>query len=85
MTLFFAKVCAASALTALVCHKLELLLEPHIAWKTFTGAFLLLVVVTAAGVLLLVALGKLLRIRELETQITRLWVIATNFRARATA
>jgi len=41
---------------------LELVLEPHIAWRSFTGAFLLLVVVTAAGTLLLVVLGKLLRI-----------------------
>ncbi len=51
----------------------ELLLEPHFAWHRFTGALLLLTVVTSAGIVLLLLLGKLLRIRELEEQIARLW------------
>jgi putative peptidoglycan lipid II flippase len=82
MTLFFVKVCAASALTAWICHRLELILEPHIAWRSFTGAFLLLATVTSAGALLLVMLGKLLRIRELDAQLARLWLIATGNRQR---
>ena len=85
MSLFFAKVCAASAMAAWACHRLELMLEPHIMWRSFSGAFLMLVAVTGVGVLLLVALGKLLRIRELESQIERLWVLAANFRGKALA
>src|SRR5580704_15014991 len=76
MMLFFAKVCAASAAIAWACHRLEIFLEPHFAWQRFAGALLLLSVVTAAGILLLLVLGKLLRIRELEEQIARLWLLA---------
>ena len=39
-------------------------------------------VVTAAGILLLLVLGKLLRIRELEEQIARLWLLAGGDRAK---
>ncbi len=85
MMLFFVKVSAASAVTAWICHRLELILEPHIAWRSFTGAFLLLVIVTSVGVLLLIGLGKLLRIQELEDQMTRLWSFATRRRVKAIA
>ena len=85
MTVFFMKVCAASVVAAWVCHRLALLLEPHIAWHRFSGAFVLLTLVSSAGVLLLVLLGKILRIREIERQITRLWSLATNNRPKAAA
>jgi hypothetical protein len=50
---------------------LRLALEPHLPWQRFTGAFLLLAVVTTAGIALLILLGKLLRIRELDAQFAR--------------
>ena len=73
MTLFFLKVSAGSIVTGWACYRLRLALEPHFAWQRFTGAFLLLAVVTSAGLVLLLLLGKLLRIREMETVIARLW------------
>ncbi len=85
MTLFFLKVSAASVAVGWVCHKLELILEPHIAWHRVTGSLLLLTLVTSAGVVMLVLLGKLLRIREMEEQIARLWTLATNSWSKVTA
>jgi putative peptidoglycan lipid II flippase len=49
----------------------------------FTGAFLLLTIVTVAGTLLLIVLGKLLRIRELDELIARLWLLASGNRQGA--
>ena len=73
---FFFKISVASALVAAVCYKLRRVLEPHFAWHTLPGSLSLLVVVTAAGILLLVAMGKLLGIRELDEQLARLWLLA---------
>jgi putative peptidoglycan lipid II flippase len=84
ITLFFLKVCGASAAVALACRQLQGLLEPYFAWHRLTGAFLLLVIVTSAGILLLILLGKLLRIRELDEQIARLWLLASGNRQGAT-
>jgi putative peptidoglycan lipid II flippase len=83
ITLFFLKVCGASAAVAVACRQLQTLLEPYFAWHRLTGAFLLLSIVTSAGILLLILLGKLLRIRELDAQIARLWMIATGNRQGA--
>jgi len=85
MVLFFLKVCGASAAVAFACRELQTLLEPHLAWHRFTGAFLMLAIVTTAGILLLVLLGKLLRIRELDAQIERLWLLASGNRPRTAA
>ena len=71
MTLFFFKVCVASTAVGWVCHRLELFLEPHFAWHTISGAFGLLVVVTSAGIALLLVAVKLLRIREFDEFIPR--------------
>jgi putative peptidoglycan lipid II flippase len=79
--LFFLKVPVASAAVGYACYRLRLVLEPHIAWQRFAGALLILVVVTAAGILLLVLAGKLLRIREMDDQIARLWRLASGQRA----
>ena len=62
--------------SASACYKLRLVLEPHLAWHRFAGALSLLVMVTAAGILLLLLMGKLLRIRELDQQFERLWLLA---------
>ncbi|HZP34809.1 MAG TPA: murein biosynthesis integral membrane protein MurJ [Candidatus Acidoferrales bacterium] len=85
LVLFFVKVCAASAVAGVVCYKLRLILEPHLAWHTLAGAFSLLVMVTAVGVLLLVGIGKLLGIRELDQQLERLWILARWNRSKTPA
>ncbi len=82
--LFFLKVCAASAAVGWVCHDLVLYLQPRIAWHKFTGDLLLISVVTSVGVLLLLALAKLLRIRELDQQVERLWILAASNWSRIT-
>jgi putative peptidoglycan lipid II flippase len=82
---FFFKICAASALVAAVCYKLRQLLEPHLAWHTLPGALSLLVVVTTAGILLMVIIGKLLGIRELDEQLARLWLLAPWRRSKTPA
>jgi putative peptidoglycan lipid II flippase len=85
LMVFFVKITAASAAAGWACYRLRLLLQPHFAWQRFTGAFLLLAVVSSAGVLLLLLLGRLLRIRELDEQIGRLWRLASGALGRATA
>jgi hypothetical protein len=71
ITLFFLKVCAASGAVAWVCYRLQLILEPHFAWHTIVGAFVLLVIVTFVGVALLLIAAKLLGIREFDELIAR--------------
>ena len=71
ITLFFLKVCAASAVVAYACHRLQLFLEPHFAWHAIPGAFALLVIVTSAGIALLFIAAKLLGIREFDDLIAR--------------
>ena len=80
LTLFFLKISAISVVTGWACYHLRLALEPHFAWQRFTGAFLLLTVVTIAGALLLLIFGRLLRIREMEQQVERLWRLASGMR-----
>jgi peptidoglycan biosynthesis protein MviN/MurJ (putative lipid II flippase) len=80
---FFLKVCGASAAVAFACRQLQTLLQPYFAWHRLPGAFLLLSIVTSAGVLLLILLGKLLRIREIDQQIERLWLLASSNRQSA--
>ena len=74
-----------SALVGVACYELRQLLEPHLAWHTLPGALSLLVMVTAAGILLLVAMGKLLGIRELDEQLARLWLLAPWRRSKTPA
>jgi putative peptidoglycan lipid II flippase len=73
ITLFFMKVCGASAAVAWVCHRLQMFLEPHFAWHTMPGAFTLLVIVTSVGVALLLVAAKLLGIPEFDELIARAW------------
>lgn len=85
IVVFFLKVCVASAGVAIACYRLRLLLQPHFSWHSFTGALLLLASVTSAGILILILLGKLLRIRELEEQLARLWLLAPWNRSKSAA
>ena len=72
ITFFFLKVSGASAVVAYVSYRLQLLLEPHFAWHTTSGAFALLVIVTAVGIGLLFIAAKLLRIPEFDQLAARL-------------
>jgi len=56
-----------------------------LAWHTLPGALSLLVLVTAAGILLLVVVGKLLGIRELDQQLARLWLLTPWRRSKTPA
>jgi putative peptidoglycan lipid II flippase len=85
LVVFFLKVCAASALVGAVCYRLRQVLEPHLPWHTLPGALSMLVVVTTAGILLLVIIGKLLGIRELDEQLARLWLLAPWRRSKTPA
>ena len=85
LVLFFVKICAASAVVAVACYKLRQMLEPHLAWHTLSGDLPLLVAVTSAGILLLVIVSKLLRIRELDEQLARLWMLAPWRRSKTPA
>jgi putative peptidoglycan lipid II flippase len=71
LLLFFVKMSAASCITGLACYRLAAYLENLIAWQRLSGALLLLTVVTAAGVLLLGILLKILRVPELDTYLQR--------------
>ncbi|HYV32559.1 MAG TPA: murein biosynthesis integral membrane protein MurJ, partial [Candidatus Binatia bacterium] len=69
---FFAKVAIASAAGALACFELLTWLETRIAWRTTHGAFAVLVVASLAGLMVTAALGKLLRVRELDSYLKKL-------------
>src|SRR6266567_1673644 len=69
---FFAKVAIASAAGALACFELLTWLETRIAWRTTHGAFEVQVVASLAGLMVTAALGKLLRVRELDSYLKKL-------------
>jgi putative peptidoglycan lipid II flippase len=63
---FFLKVGGASVLAALTCYELTRWLGTRIGWQTTPRAFLVLVVVSGSGLVLLAILAKLLRIHEVD-------------------
>lgn len=69
---FFFKVSAAAAPAALVCFGITRFLEARIRWQSTHGAFIVLVVSTVVGLLVMIALAKLLRIREVDRYLGRL-------------
>ncbi len=70
--IFFLKISVASAIAGLACFRLTLWFQNRVAWHTRPGALLLLVLVTAVGVLLTVGMAKLLGISELDPYFRRL-------------
>jgi putative peptidoglycan lipid II flippase len=85
LTAFFLKIVAISAAAGWICYRMRLLLEPHFAWHRFTGALSLLAVVSVTGILLLLIFARLLKIREMEEQVARLWRLASGVRNGAAA
>jgi putative peptidoglycan lipid II flippase len=69
---FFAKVTLASIITGAGVYELARRLAQRIAWQRALGSFEILVVATGAGALLIFALLKMLRVRELDSYVARL-------------
>jgi putative peptidoglycan lipid II flippase len=84
LVVFFGKLVVASGAVGLVCYALTQRLGAVIAWRTTLGAFVDLVLVTLAGLVLLLLLGKLFRIREMDAFLKQLWLMAAE-RSRASA
>jgi putative peptidoglycan lipid II flippase len=69
---FFLKVSAAGGLAGLACYQVVLWLETRVAWQATRGALLVLVLASAVGFLLTVALAKLFRVREVDPYLKKL-------------
>ncbi|MGH9434404.1 MAG: murein biosynthesis integral membrane protein MurJ [Terriglobia bacterium] len=69
---FFFKISAAAVPAALVCFKVTRVLESRLRWQSTHGALIVLLVGTAVGILVTVALAKLLRIREMDRYLGRI-------------
>jgi hypothetical protein len=63
----------ASLVTGIGCYRLTILLESHFPWQKIWGALALLVVVTTAGIVLLMILLKILRVPELDHYLRKAW------------
>jgi putative peptidoglycan lipid II flippase len=85
LVLFFGKVTAASTLAAFACYELTGWLQPRIGWNSIGRAVSVLCLVSAAGILLIAALAKILRVRELDSYLARLWRITRLGRSDAPA
>lgn len=66
LTMFFGKMLLASTVAGLACYRLMLWFEGRIPWRTRTGAGVMLIVGTAAGLLIAVLVAKLLGISEVD-------------------
>ncbi len=82
---FFVKICAASAAMAAICHPVMVRLGRWEPWHTIPGALLDLVLTTALGVVVLVGLCRLLRLRELDEYLRELWKMMKGQLGRAAA
>jgi hypothetical protein len=65
------KVAVTSGIAGYACYRLAGWLEGFIAWQHIGGALILLVLTTAAGVLLLGVLLKIFRVPELDAYLRR--------------
>jgi putative peptidoglycan lipid II flippase len=72
LLLFFGKVTVASTAAACTVYELAKWLQHAIAWQRMLGSFEILLVATAAGIVILIPLLKLFRIREVDTYLGRL-------------
>lgn len=69
---FFGKVLLASSTVGFVCWKMVEWLGKRISWRTMHGAFLVLTLTTAVGLILTVLLLHLLSVREMRNYISRI-------------
>ncbi len=73
---FFLRVAAASGVGAAGAFEVVRWMEVHMNWHTTTGAFVVLIAATPAGLILTVLAAKLLRIRELDAYLRSLPLLA---------
>jgi putative peptidoglycan lipid II flippase len=73
LVVFLLKVIAASAVMAVICYRLMGWIGARISWHSFLGALADLVIVTAVGAAVLVGIGRLFRLREIELYLKELW------------
>jgi len=75
---FFAKLTFVSLIVAAACYALTERLGAIIAWRTTLGALADLLIVTLVGVVLVVLLAKLFRLREMDVYLKQFWAMATE-------
>jgi hypothetical protein len=78
LVVFFLKVAAASCISGYACYRLVGRLENFIAWQHISGALILLMLVSASGVLLLGVLLKIFRVPELDSYVRRAYAFASR-------
>src|SRR5581483_11358681 len=69
---FFLKISFASAVAGLVCFRLTTWFQARVAWHNRPGALMILILVTAVGVLVTIAMAKILGISELNMYLRKL-------------
>ncbi len=84
VTVFFAKIVAASAIGGLVSFELARWLESRIVWRNMVGSLLVLVPAAVLGFLVVVGTAKVMRIRELEALLRQL-PLGSRFRSHEPA
>ena len=72
LTVFFIKLTAASGMAAVACSELTEWLGGWIGWQTTLHAFFVLVLVSAAGLVITALLAKILRVDEVDRYWKRL-------------
>lgn len=71
VALFFFRISVASTVAGLACYRLTTWFEGRVNWQARPVAFMLLVLVSAVGFLLTVAMAKLLGITELDAYLRK--------------
>lgn len=85
LVVFFLKICAASAVMAVICYPIMERMGRWNSWHTLAGAFMDLAIVTAIGFALLVGLSRLFRLREVDLYLRELWEMVASRRGRVAA
>jgi hypothetical protein len=78
LVVFFVKVLLASAAAGSVCFYFAGYLERFFDMRRFAGSLAILAIVTLAGIALLAALLKLLRVPELDAYARRAFAFASR-------
>ncbi len=69
---FFGRVCVVAVAAAFVCREVMLGLEARVRWPSEHGAFIIVLGASTAGLVAIVLLAKLMRIREIDPYLARL-------------
>ena len=69
---FFLKISFASAVAGIVCFRLTTWFQARVAWHNRPGALMILVLVTSVGVLVTIAMARILGISELNVYLRKI-------------